>query len=94
MLTIMRRSRDDAEVLLPGARTASEDTGMRMCIAGAHESGNLILRERMDDTKISSIATAVGGAFTPASAHQGARVHNDAFGAQVAAEQFATARVA
>lgn len=76
MLTIMRLSRDDAEVLLDGARRASEDMGMPMCIAVTDESGNLILFERMDGAKISSIATAIDKAFTGASARKGTHVYN------------------
>lgn len=76
MLTILRLSRDDAEVLLDGARTASDEMGVPMCIAVTDESGNLILFERMDGAKISSIATAIDKAFTGASARKGTHVYN------------------
>ncbi len=76
MLTIKRLSRDDADVLLDGARGKSTELGIPMCIAVADESGNLVLFERMDGAKISSIATAIDKAFTGAAARKGTHVYN------------------
>lgn len=76
MLTIRRLSRDDAEVLLEGARLKSVEMGIPMCIAVTDESGNLILFERMDGAKISSIATAIDKAFTGAAARKGTHIYN------------------
>ena len=76
MLTIRRLSRDDAEVLLEGARLKSIEMGIPMCIAVTDESGNLILFERMDGAKISSIATAIDKAFTGAAARKGTHIYN------------------
>jgi uncharacterized protein GlcG (DUF336 family) len=76
MLTISRLSRDDANVLLEGARAKSTELGIPMCIAVTDESGNLILFERMDGGKISSIATAIDKAFTGAAARKGTHVYN------------------
>ncbi|MGH3367209.1 MAG: GlcG/HbpS family heme-binding protein [Nocardioidaceae bacterium] len=76
MLTVNRLSCDDADVLLDGARAASTEMGIAMCIAVTDESGNLILFERMDGAKISSIATAIDKAFTGAAARRGTHVYN------------------
>ncbi len=76
MLTITRLSRDDADVVLQGARSASTEMGIPMCIAVTDESGGLILFERMDGAKISSIATAIDKAFTGATARKGTHVYN------------------
>ena len=76
MLTITRLSRDDADALLEGARARSVEMGIPMCIAVTDESGNLILFERMDGAKISSIATAIDKAFTGATARKGTHVYN------------------
>lgn len=76
MLTITRLSCDDADVVLQGARDASVEMGIPMCIAVTDESGSLILFERMDGAKISSIATAIDKAFTGATARKGTHVYN------------------
>jgi uncharacterized protein GlcG (DUF336 family) len=76
MLTVLRISRDDADVLLEGARRKSVELGIPMCIAITDESGNLVLFERMDGAKISSIATAIDKAFTGATARKGTHIYN------------------
>lgn len=76
MLTIKRLSSEEARVLVDGARIASDETGIPMCIAVADESGNLIAFERMDGGKISSISIAIDKAFTAAVARKGTHVYN------------------
>jgi uncharacterized protein GlcG (DUF336 family) len=76
MLSIPRLSRDEAEIVLEGARRRSVEMGVPMCIAVTDESGNLILFERMDGAKISSISTAIDKAFTGAAARKGTHVYN------------------
>ena len=76
MLSIPRLSRDEAEIVLDGARRRSLEMGVPMCIAVTDESGNLILFERMDGAKISSISTAIDKAFTGAAARKGTHVYN------------------
>lgn len=76
MLTVKRLSRDDAAVLLEAARNKSQEMGIPMDIAITDESGNLILFERMDGAKISSIATAIDKAFTGATARKGTHIYN------------------
>lgn len=76
MLTIKRLSREDADALLAAARAKSSEMGIPMCIAVTDESGNLILFERMDGAKISSIATAIDKAFTGAAARKGTHIYN------------------
>lgn len=76
MLTIMRLERDDAAVLVDGARKAALDLGIPMSIAVTDESGHLIMFEQMDGAKVSSIATAIDKAFTGATARKGTHVYN------------------
>ena len=76
MLTIKRLSIDDARTLIEGAREKSGEINIPMCIAVADESGNLIMFERMDGGKISSISIAIDKAFTGAAARRGTHVYN------------------
>lgn len=76
MLTISRLSQSDAAILIDGARTWASEKEMPMCIAVTDEGGNLILFERMDGAKISSIATAIDKAWTGATARKGTHVYN------------------
>lgn len=76
MLTITRLAAEEAAILVEGARVKSREMGIDMCIAVADESGNLILFERMDGGKISSISIAIDKAFTAAVARKGTHVYN------------------
>jgi uncharacterized protein GlcG (DUF336 family) len=76
MLTISRLGRDDAVILVEGARQAATDIGVPMSIAVTDESGHLIMFEQMDGAKVSSIATAIDKAFTGATARKGTHVYN------------------
>lgn len=76
MLTITRLGRNDAAVLVEGARDAANAMGIPMSIAVTDESGHLIMFEQMDGAKVSSIATAIDKAFTGATARKGTHVYN------------------
>lgn len=76
MLTITRLGRDDAAVLVDGARQAANAIGIPMSIAVTDESGHLIMFEQMDGAKVSSIATAIDKAFTGATARKGTHIYN------------------
>lgn len=76
MLTVTRLGRDDAAVLVEGARKAALDLGLPMSIAVTDESGHLIMFEQMDGAKVSSIATAIDKAFTGATARKGTHIYN------------------
>ncbi|SIM59263.1 GlcG/HbpS family heme-binding protein [Micromonospora cremea] len=76
MLTVIRLGRDDAAVLVEGARQAAVDLGIPMSIAVTDESGHLIMFEQMDGAKVSSIATAIDKAFTGAAARKGTHIYN------------------
>lgn len=76
MLTVTRLGRDDAAVLVTGARQAATALGIPMSIAVTDESGHLIMFEQMDGAKVSSIATAIDKAFTGATARKGTHIYN------------------
>lgn len=76
MLTTMRLDRDEAAILVDGAREASSAMGIPMSIAVTDPAGYLIMFEQMDGAKISSIQTAIDKAFTGATARKGTHVYN------------------
>ena len=76
MLTINRLDRDDALLLIEGARIKAREIGVPMCIAVTDESGNLLAFERMDGGKISSITIAQDKAFTAAAARKATHDYN------------------
>lgn len=78
MLTIKRLGRDEALLLLEGARIKAGDIGVPMCIAVVDESGNLVAFERMDGGKITSITVAQDKAFTAAAARKATHEYNAA----------------
>ena len=77
MLTINRLSRAEAQVLIDGATQKSTEMGIPMCIAVCDESGHIIVFDRMDGGKISSISIAIDKAFTAAVARKGTHVYNE-----------------
>ncbi|TXL61318.1 GlcG/HbpS family heme-binding protein [Aeromicrobium terrae] len=76
MLTTTRLDRDDAAVLVDGAREKSVEMGIPMSIAVTDPAGHLILFEQMDGAKVSSIQTAIDKAWTGATARKGTHVYN------------------
>lgn len=78
MLTIKRLSRDEALLLIEGARIKAGDIGVPMCIAVVDESGNLVAFERMDGGKVTSITVAQDKAFTAAAARKATHEYNAA----------------
>ena len=77
MISVNRLDASDARILIAGAVEASEQMGIPMCIAVCDESGHLILFERMDGGKISSISIAIDKAFTAATARKPTHVYNE-----------------
>ena len=76
MLTTRRLDRDDAAVLVDGARKAAIEMGVPMSIAVTDPAGHLVMFEQMDGGKVSSIATAIDKAFTGATARKGTHIYN------------------
>lgn len=76
MLTTISLDRNDAAVLVDGAREAANAMGVPMSIAVSDPAGNLIMFEQMDGAKVSSIATAIDKAFTGATARKGTHIYN------------------
>ncbi len=76
MLTINRLSNEEAAILIQGARQKAQEIGIPMCTAVTDESGRLIVFDRADGGKISSIDIAIDKAFTGATARKGTHVYN------------------
>lgn len=77
MLTIKRLSIEEAKILIEGAAQKAREIKVPMCIAVTDESGHLIVFDRMDGGKISSISIAIDKAFTGAVARRGTHVYNE-----------------
>ncbi len=71
MLTIKRLDTDDAHIIVAAARAKAQEIGVPMCIAVTDESGNLIVFERMNDTKLTSINLAIDKGYTAAGVKKG-----------------------
>lgn len=76
MLTVNRLDRQDARLLIEGARHQAEQIGVPMCIAIVDESGTLLAFERMDGGKITSVTLAQDKAFTAAAARKATHEYN------------------
>lgn len=77
MLTIKRLSIEEAKILIDGAALKAREIKVPMCIAVTDESGHLIVFDRMDGGKISSISIAIDKAFTGAVARRGTHIYNE-----------------
>jgi uncharacterized protein GlcG (DUF336 family) len=77
MLTIKRLSIEEAKILIDGAAQKAREIKVPMCIAVTDESGHLIVFDRMDGGKVSSISIAIDKAFTGAVARRGTHVYNE-----------------
>jgi uncharacterized protein GlcG (DUF336 family) len=77
MLTIKRLSIEEAKILIEGAAQKAREIKVPMCIAVTDESGHLIVFDRMDGGKVSSISIAIDKAFTGAVARRGTHVYNE-----------------
>lgn len=77
MLTIKRISNEEAAILIEGARKKADELGVPMCTAVTDESGHLVLFDRQDGGKVSSISIAIDKAFTGAVARKGTHVYNE-----------------
>lgn len=64
---------DDARIILAGAEQKAQEMGVDMDIAITDDGGNLLLFQRMDNARITSIDIAISKAFTAAAARKSTR---------------------
>ncbi len=77
MLSIPRLSLADALLLVEGASEYSQHIGVPMCIAVHDESGNQIVFQRMDGSKVLSIGLSADKAFTAAISRRPTHEYNE-----------------
>lgn len=73
MITVPRLTLDDARLIMAAAELKAREIGVDMDIAIADDGGHLILFQRMDNARITSIEVAVSKAFTAACARRSTR---------------------
>jgi len=74
MLTIKRLDINEAQILIEGAAAKAHEIGVPMCIAVTDESDHLIMFDRMNGGKLSSISIAMDKAATGTIARRGTHV--------------------
>lgn len=73
MKMVPRLTLEDARIILAGAEQKARDIGVDMDIAITDDSGNLLLFQRMDNARITSIDIAIGKSFTASAARKSTR---------------------
>jgi len=81
MIQVPKMTVEDARTILAGARQHAEKIGIPMDIAITDEGGHLLVFERMDGAKITSIQIAMDKAFTAAGARKGTHEYTQSAGA-------------
>ena len=77
MKTVPKLTLDDARVIMDAAEKKAQDIGVDMDIAITDDGGSLLMFQRMDNAKISSIDIAIGKAFTAAAARKSTRAYGE-----------------
>lgn len=70
----------DAKLMMEGARAMAVKIGVDMDIAIVDDGGNLLLFERMDGARITSITIAIDKAFTAGAARKSTREYGEVSG--------------
>lgn len=73
MKMVPKLTLEDAHIILAGAEQKAKEIGVDMDIAITDDSGNLLLFQRMDNARITSIDIAIGKSFTAAAARKSTR---------------------
>lgn len=73
MKTVPRLTLDDARMIMAAAEKKAIEIGVDMDIAIVDDGGNLLLFQRMDNARITSITIAIDKAFTAAAARKSTR---------------------
>jgi uncharacterized protein GlcG (DUF336 family) len=81
MIQVPKLTRDDAAMILAGARQEAEKMGVPMDIAVVDDGGHLLAFERMDGAKITSIQVAIDKAYTAAGTRKGTHEYSQIAGA-------------
>ncbi len=77
MKTVPKISLDDARVIMQAAENKAREIDVDMDIAITDDSGHLLMFQRMDNARITSIAVAIDKAFTAAAARKSTRAYGE-----------------
>lgn len=67
----------DAQVIMQACVTKAEEMGIDMDIAITDDSGNLLMFQRMDNARITSIDISIGKSFTASAARKSTRAYGE-----------------
>lgn len=80
MKTVPRLTLDDAKLMMAAAEKKAAKIGVDMDIAIVDDGGNMLLFQRMDNARITSISIAIDKAFTAGAARKSTRAYGEASG--------------
>ena len=80
MKNVPRLTLDDAKLMMAAAEKKADEIGVDMDIAIVDDGGNLLLFQRMDNARITSISIAIDKAFTAGAARKSTRAYGEASG--------------
>ena len=80
MKTVQKLTLDDARVIMAGAEAKAREIGVDMDIAITDDNGSLLMFQRMDNGRITSIDVAISKAFTAAAARRSTRAYGEVSG--------------
>lgn len=80
MKNVPKLSLEDARLMMEAAEQRASDIGVDMDIAIVDDGGNLLLFQRMDNARITSITIAIDKAFTAGASRKSTRAYGDVSG--------------
>lgn len=80
MKQVPRLTLDDARLMMAAAEQKAREIGVDMDIAIVDDGGNLLLFQRMDNARITSISIAIDKAFTAGAARKSTRAYGEVSG--------------
>lgn len=80
MKRVPRLTLDDAKLMVAAAEKKAVEIGVDMDIAIADDGGNLLMFQRMDNARVTSITIAIDKAFTAGAARKSTRAYGEAAG--------------
>ncbi len=77
MKQVAKLTLEDAKTMMAGAEAKAKEIGIDMDIAIVDDGGNLMLFQRMDNARITSISIAIDKAFTAGGARRSTKFYGD-----------------
>jgi len=80
MKTVPKLTLEDARLMMAAAEKKAVEIGVDMDIAIVDDGGHLLLFQRMDNARVTSITIAIDKAFTAAAARKSTRAYGEVSG--------------